>query len=321
MTICGFGATGSLSIGYVGSSFFASVTAGLGLSNSSSDQLVQVAGSFDSAGNFTLTGTGQLKLAAINFTLSVTASSQGGQVSVTGDTNLVIAGSGFALSGTFASVPGGVKVSMSVMANLSIAGFNLGQATITVFVQPGTEYVSINSALSLGGVFNANLSGYLGAVNGQALFNFTVSTGINIPGVAVSGNLTMTNCGDSSCTSTGSFKASVSGQFLDFYGYSYQFSPVTVNPDWSFTVNSAGSISTCSDWTSFGVVQFSACLGGYYNVTLSTSTPYVAFNLGFDVAVKRQIWTVTISCSGRWYNPASWNCDINAGWGPTRDID
>ena len=320
MNICGFGASGSLTIGNVGSTFFATVSAGIGLSNSSSDQLVQISGSFDSAGNFTFTGTGQVKLAAINFTLVVTASSQGGQVLVSADTNLTIAGSGFALTGTFAAVSGGVKISMSVTSNLTISGFNLGQATINVFVQPGNEYVTINSAMSLGGIFNGNLSGTLGAVNGTAIFNFSVAVGINIPGVAVSGNLTMTNCGDSSCTSTGSFRASVSGQFLDFYGFSYQFSPVTVNSDWSFTVQSAGSVSTCSDWTSFGVVQFSACLGGNYSIYLSTSAPNVSFALGFDAAVKRQIWTVTVSCSGQWYNPASWNCDINAGWGPTRDL-
>jgi hypothetical protein len=319
--ICGFAtATGYLQLGNVGGTFFAKVSAGIGLSNTSSDQLVQISGSFDSAGNFTLTGTGQVKLAAINFNLNVTASSQGGQVSVSAGTNLSIAGSTFALTGTFAKVSGGVKITMSVMANLTISGFDLGQATVTVFVEPLTEYVSISSALSLGGIFNANLSGNLGAVNGQALFNFTVSTGINIPGVAVSGNLTLTNCGDSSCTSTGTFRASVSGQFLDFYGVSYSFSSVNVNSDWSFTSTSSGSVSTCSDWTSFGVVQFSACVGGSYSVTLSTASPYVAFNLGFDVNVSRQIWTVTITCSGKWYNPRSWNCDVNAGWGPTRDF-
>jgi titin len=319
--ICGFAsATGYLRLGNVGGTFFAQVSAGIGLSNTSSDQLVQISGAFDSAGNFTLTGTGQVKLAAINFNLNVTASSQGGQVSVSAGTNLSIAGSTFALTGTFAKVSGGVKITMSVMANLTISGFDLGQATVTVFVEPLTEYVSISSALSLGGIFNANLSGNLGAVNGQALFNFTVSTGINIPGVAVSGNLTLTNCGDSSCTSTGTFRASVSGQFLDFYGVSYSFSSVNVNSDWSFTSTSSGSVSTCSDWTSFGVVQFSACVGGSYSVTLSTASPYVAFNLGFDINVSRQIWTVTISCSGRWYNPRSWSCDVNAGWGPTRNF-
>lgn len=319
--ICGFAsANGYLRLGNVGGTFFAQVSAGIGLSNTSSDQLVQISGAFDSAGNFTLTGTGQVKLAAINFNLNVTASSQGGQVSVSAGTNLSIAGSTFALTGTFAKVSGGVKITMSVMANLTISGFDLGQATVTVFVEPLTEYVSISSALSLGGIFNANLSGNLGAVNGQALFNFTVSTGINIPGVAVSGNLTLTNCGDSSCTSTGTFRASVSGQFLDFYGVSYSFSSVNVNSDWSFTSTSSGSVSTCSDWTSFGVVQFSACVGGNYSVTLSTASPYVAFNLGFDINVSRQIWTVTISCSGRWYNPRSWSCDVNAGWGPTRNF-
>jgi len=79
-------------------------------------------------------------------------------------------------------------------------------------------------------------------------------------------------------------------------------------------------VATCSDWTSFGVVRFKACLGGSYAISLSTSAPNVVFNLGFDVSVKRQVWIVTVSCRGRWYNPSSWRCDVTAGWGSTRDL-
>jgi hypothetical protein len=318
--VCGFGVTGSISIGYVSGVFFAKASAGIGLSNNSSDQLIQIAGSFDSLGNFSMTGTGGVNLAAINFTLAVNATVQGSNTSVTVNSNLVIAGSGFAISGTFASVPGGVKTTISITRNLTIAGFNLGQATVTVFVEPGTEYVSITSSMSLGGIFTAYLNGSLGAANGQVIFNFSLTAGINIPGVPVSGNLNLTNCADSQCVSASTFKASVSGQFLDFYGFSYQFAPVNVNPNWSFTVQSSGSVATCSDWTSFGVVRFKACLGGSYSISLSTSAPNVAFTLGFDVSVKRQVWIVTVSCRGRWYNPSSWHCDVTAGWGSTRDL-
>jgi hypothetical protein len=319
-SVCGFGVTGSISIGYVGGVFFAQASAGIGLSNNSSDQLIQISGSFDSLGNFSMTGTGGVNLAAINFNLAVNATVQGSNMSVTVNTNLVIAGSGFAISGTFASVPGGVKTTISITRNLTIAGFNLGQATVTVFVQPGMEYVSITSSMSLGGIFTAYLNGSLGAANGQVIFNFSLTAGINIPGIPVSGSLKMTNCADAQCTSSGTFKASVSGQFLDFYGFSYQFASVNVNPNWSFTVQSSGSVATCSDWTSFGVVRFKACLGGSYAISLSTSAPNVVFNLGFDVSVKRQVWIVTVSCRGRWYNPSSWRCDVTAGWGSTRDL-
>lgn len=321
MGVCGFGVYGDVNIGDVGGVSFASVSARIGLSNTSSDSLVLVSGSFDSNGNFSFTGTGGVKLAGINFTLGVTVAAQGSNMSVTANTTLMIAGSGISLTGTFASVPGGVKTSISITQGLNISGFNLGTTTITVFVQPGTEYVSVTGSMALGGIFNAYLNGTLGAIDGQAVFNFTLTSGINIPGVAISGALKLTNCANSACTLLApSMTATVSGQFLDFYGFSYSFGSVTVNVNWSFTVQSSGATTSCSDWTSFGVVRFKACFSGSYSVYLSTSSPNVAFTVGVNVAVQRSVWIVTVSCSGRWYNPGSWHCTFNAGWGATRDL-
>ncbi|CAM8630622.1 Fibronectin type III [Acidimicrobiia bacterium] len=320
MSVAGFGVFGSVNIGNVGGVTFAKVATSIGLSNTSSDSLVQISGSFDSQGNFSFTGSGGVKLAAINFTLAVTAAAQGSNMSVTADTNLMIAGSGFALTGTFTKVSTGVKTTMSITSGMTISGFNLGTTTVTVFVQPGTEYVLVTNSLSLGGIFSSYLNGTLGAVNGEAVFNFTLTSGINIPGVSVSGNLKLSNCGNASCTSVGTFAASVSGQFKDFHGFSYSFSSVSVNSNWSFSVSSSGSTTSCSDWTSFGVVRFKACFSGTYSVTLSTSSPNVAFSIGSNVAVERSIWVVTVSCSGKWYNPRSWRCSVSAAWGASRPL-
>ena len=223
-----------------------------------------------------------MKLAAINFTLEVTAAAQGSNMSVTANTTLMIAGSGFALTGSFATVSGGVKTTMSITAGLNISGFNLGTTTVTVFVQPGTEYVLVTNSLSLGGIFNSYLNGTLGAVNGQVVFNFSLASGINIPGVSISGTLKLSNCATASCAS--------------------------------------GSTTSGSDWTSFGVVRFKACFSGSYGISLSTSAPNVSFSVGVNVAVQRSVWVVTVKCSGRWYNPRSWRCDVSAGWGSSRPL-
>ena len=320
MSVCGFGVFGSVNIGNVGGVTFAKVSTSIGLSNTSSDSLVQVSGSFDTQGNFSFTGTGGVKLAAINFTLEVTAAAQGSNMSVTANTTLMIAGSGFALTGSFATVSGGVKTTMSITAGLNISGFNLGTTTVTVFVQPGTEYVLVTNSLSLGGIFNSYLNGTLGAVNGQVVFNFSLASGINIPGVSISGTLKLSNCATASCTSIGAFSASISGQFQDFYGFSYSFGSVNVNPNWSFSIDASGSTTSCSDWTSFGVVRFKACFSGSYGISLSTSAPNVSFSVGVNVAVQRSVWVVTVKCSGRWYNPRSWRCDVSAGWGSSRPL-
>ncbi len=320
MSVVGFGVFGSVNVGNVGGVTFAKVSTSIGLSNTSSDSLVQISGSFDSQGNFSFTGSGGVKLAAINFTLEVTAAAQGSNMSVTANTNLMIAGSGFALTGTFTKVSGGVKTTMSITSGMTISGFNLGTTTATVFVEPGTEYVRVTNSLSLGGIFSSYLNGTLGAVNGAAVFNFTLTSGINIPGVSISGSLKLSNCGNASCTSVGVFSASVSGQFKDFHGFSYSFDSVNVNSNWSFSVSSSGSTTSCSEWTTFGVVRFKACFSGTYGVTLSTSSPNVAFSIGSNVAVERSIWVVTVSCSGKWYNPRSWRCNVSAAWGASRPL-
>ena len=320
MSVVGFGVFGSVNVGNVGGVTFAKVSTSIGLSNTSSDSLVQISGSFDSQGNFSFTGSGGVKLAAINFTLEVTAAAQGSNMSVTANTNLMIAGSGFALTGTFTKVSGGVKTTMSITSGMTISGFNLGTTTVTVFVEPGTEYVRVTNSLSLGGIFSSYLNGTLGAVNGAAVFNFTLTSGINIPGVSISGSLKLSNCGNASCTSVGVFSASVSGQFKDFHGFSYSFDSVNVNSNWSFSVSSSGSTTSCSEWTTFGVVRFKACFSGTYGVTLSTSSPNVAFSIGSNVAVERSIWVVTVSCSGKWYNPRSWRCNVSAAWGASRPL-
>ena len=320
MSVVGFGVFGSVNVGNVGGVTFAKVSTSIGLSNTSSDSLVQISGSYDSQGNFSFTGSGGVKLAAINFTLEVTAAAQGSNMSVTANTNLMIAGSGFALTGTFTKVSGGVKTTMSITSGMTISGFNLGTTTVTVFVEPGTEYVRVTNSLSLGGIFSSYLNGTLGAVNGAAVFNFTLTSGINIPGVSISGSLKLSNCGNASCTSVGTFSASVSGQFKDFHGFSYSFDSVNVNSNWSFSVSSSGSTTSCSEWTTFGVVRFKACFSGTYGVTLSTSSPNVAFTIGSNVAVERSIWVVTVSCSGKWYNPRSWRCNVSAAWGASRPL-
>ena len=320
MNICGFGVYGAVNIGTVGGVFFASGSASLGLSNTSSDQLVYVAGSFDSTGNFSFTGTGSVKLAAISFNLSVNASVQGSAVSVTANTNLSISGSNFALSGSFISVNGGVKTTMSLTANLTIGGFNLGQASVTLSVKPGTELVTVTDSMSLAGIFTASLNGTLGAVNGTAVFNFSLSAGINIPGVSVSGTLKLSNCTTSSCTAAGPFTASVSGQFKDFAGTSYSFNPIGVNSNWSFTVSTSGSTNSCTGWTSLGLIKYQSCFAGSYSLMLSTGSPYLAFSLGFQASVKAANWVVSTHCHGKWYNPRSWKCDTTSKWGSTYNL-
>jgi len=319
--ICGFGATGSVTVGDVGGTFFAQMSAGLSLSNTSSDKLISVAGSFDSQGNFSLTGSGNATLAGISFNLAVTAAVKGSNVGVTATTSLNIAGSGFTLSGSFSTVSGGVRTTMSLSSNLSLGGYNLGQGTLNLLVQPGTESLSITDNMNLGGVFTASLNGYIGTANGAPVFNFNLAAGVNVPGIPVSGMLTLSNCSNSSCTATsGSLNVTLAGSFKDPSGASYNFGAVSVATNFSFAVNSSGSVNSCTGWTSLGFSRMQGCVSGNYNVTLTSYSPYLSFSAGFGANISGQVWLISFSCSGRWYDPSSWRCSDTSHWGSTHSL-
>ena len=319
LNVCGFGVYGSVTVGKVGSSAYASVAAALRLSNTSSDSPVSIAGSFDSSGNFNFTGQGNVHLAGISFSLAVTASQQGTATSVSVNTNLSISGANFTLIGNFVSVSGGVHTFMTLTASLTISGFALGQATISLTVSPGIESVTISDSMSLGGIFTASLNGTLGAVNGSAVFNFSLTAGIYIPGISVSGSLMLTNC-NSNCTAVTAFSAKVTAQFTDFAGTKYQLPQVGVNSDWSWSASSSGSTNSCTGWTSLGLVRFQSCFNGSYSVAIMTSSPYLTFALSFQASVKGSNWTVSTHCHGKWYNPRSWKCDTTSSWGSSYNV-
>jgi len=319
--ICGFGAQGSVSLGDVGGTFYATMKAALSLSNTSSDAPISLSGSFTSQGNFTETGQGNLMLAGIGFQMAVTASVNGSNVGITGTTTLGLGGTSYTLTGSFQSVAGGVKVNLALSSNLTMAGYNLGQGTLALAVQPGSESISIADNMSLGGIFTGSLNGYIGAVNAQPVFNFNIAVGVNIPGVPVSGMLGLTNCTDSSCTSTtNSLTATLAGSFKDVSGVSYNFGAVRVNSDWSFNVTSSGSTNSCTGWTSLGFSRMQGCVSGSYNVTLSSSSPYLSFTAGFGAGISGQVWVISFSCSGHWYDPSSWRCSDTSHWGSTHNL-
>jgi hypothetical protein len=297
------------------------MSAGLSLSNTSSDRLIGVSGSFTSQGNFSLTGSGNVTLAGISLNLAVTAAVNGSNVGVSATTNLAIAGSGFTLSGSFSTVNGGVKTTMSLSSNLTLGGYNLGQGTLNLLVQPGTESLSITDNMNLGGVFTASLNGYIGTANGAAVFNFNLAAGVNVPGIPVSGILTMSNCSNSSCTATnGTLAVTLSGSFKDPSGASYNFGSVNVATNFSFAVNSSGSVNSCTGWTTLGFSRMQGCVSGNYNVTLTSSSPYLTFSAGFGAGISGQVWIISFSCSGRWYDPSSWRCSDTSHWGSTHSL-
>jgi len=55
-------------------------------------------------------------------------------------------------------------------------------------------------------------------------------------------------------------------------------------------------------------------------VTLSSSSPYLSFTAGFGAGISGQVWVISFSCSGHWYDPSSWRCSDTSHWGSTHNL-
>ena len=315
MGIQGFSVQGTAALSDIGGNFSAMLSLGLYLSNAASQPAIEVQGSFTQNGAFTLTGSGTVDLGGLGVNLNVTAAStyhDSGSVSASG--SFAIAGTTINVAGSFSAASGGISASLSGTADFAPGGFNLGNVTTSVTVSPGYEDITLSASVNLGNVLTAGINTNIGIVNGQAAMYLTVDAGFNMPGINISGNLTLTNCSSSSCTSLTGFSASIGGQFTDFTGASYSFGSVAVNTNWSFSFNVSGWTNNCSGVVNTGANEWQACFGGSYSLTVSSSSPYLTFAVNFQASVNAANWEVNTSCSGSWY-PSSWNCNTSSYFG------
>ena len=82
LAIGGFDVSGSVGVGSVGGDFYATVAAQLDLVPQSTNDMAAVSGEFQSNGDFSFTGSGQLEIGGFLLKVAVAASSQGGNESV-----------------------------------------------------------------------------------------------------------------------------------------------------------------------------------------------------------------------------------------------
>jgi hypothetical protein len=279
LNIGGFGATGSIVVGDVGGSQWVNLATSIGLSNSG--DRVNIAGSFQSNGNFTFTGSGNLTLAGFHLTTSVTASKNGANVGVSGTAQINAGPLQGSVNGSFTSTgSGGVSATLNATLNLNLGGFNMGGATLTLAISPGNESLTVTCTVGQGD-FSGYLSGSFAYNNntGAAQFNFNVAVSVSVGSFSVgSANLQISNPGGG-----GSVQIQFSG-VLNAFGYQYGINGL-LNGDWSFSIGASGSSSGCSGQTDLGFALFQACYNGSYSVSLTSWAPYVTMNVNFNATV------------------------------------
>jgi len=303
LNLAGFDVTGNVGFGSVGGDFYALVGAEIDLSPQGSGDMVAISGEFQSNGDFAFSGSGTLALAGFSLAMQVTASSESGNVSVAGSTTLNLYGSTLYLAGSFTMDGGQVSTTLNATVDLSIGGWNLANAAVTLSDTPTSIGLTADVAID---VDVAQLSGRLTFIeNGSntPLFYLAAQGTITIPGIGgIAMDGTFTNCTDPTCSqAAGDTTLTMTGS-IDLGGDTFDFPTVSISSDGQFSVSAAYSGNPCSGEIYLLVVRGWGC--AWYNETLLIT------NSDFSVSSDQGI---TIYFEAWW--PFSWHGPWSFGFG------
>ena len=319
LTIGAFDATGSVSVGDVGGTGYATVATDLKLSPQSSKDEVSIAGSFESNGNFSFTGTGVLDIAGFDLDMQVTASKQGADVNVAGAAGLALGGTTVALSGAFGEDGGAptTKLSASV-TGLNLGGFDVGNATVTLLQTPQEMGLSADIAMSVGAPeatvsANGTVSFVESLAGGAPLFHGSLDGGLSIPalgGLGASLTATFNDCANTDCTQPGPASLTMDGS-LSAGGFSFDID-TSVSTSGAFSASADSTGQACSGTADLGVVELNACFGYTISLFVGSNAPYGQLGTSAFANVQERNW----SKSGPW-----WKVWSGWGWSSWRDLD
>ena len=288
--IDGFGLTGDVGLGHVGSDDYANLNATIALSPQSTNNEITVAGDFNSNGNFTFNGSGNLDVAGFVLNMQVAVSSQNGNENISGAANFDVGGTTLAFAGDFSMQNGQPSTSLTASANLVFDGFNLGNTTVYLNQTPSS--FGMNAQIALNADL-ATLNGQLTFIEngGAPLFYLSAAGNLNIPNLAnASMSGVFTNCTNPSCTQATTTTLTMSGS-LDVYGITYNFPTIVIGANGFFSITSDSSGSSCTGTTEIWPANWQACFSYTETLLISDAAPY--FSVSASAAADVQV---------QWYN-------------------
>ena len=288
--IDGFGLTGNVGLGHVGTDDYANLNATIALSPQSTNNEITVAGDFNSNGNFSFTGSGNLDVAGFVMDMQVAVASQNGNESISGAANFDVGGTTLAFAGAFSMQNGQPSTSLTASANLVFDGFNLGNTTVYLNQTPSS--FGMNAQIALNADL-ATLNGQLTFIEngGAPLFYLAAAGNLDIPDLAdASMSGVFTNCTDPSCSQATTTTLTMSGS-LDVYGITYNFPTIVIGANGFFSITSDSSGSSCTGTTEIWPANWQACFSYTETLLISDAAPYFSVSASADADVQVQ-----------WYN-------------------
>jgi hypothetical protein len=309
LDVAGFKGSGSVWVGRAGGVTGASLDGNLQVVGTSGTNSVAVAGNIDTAGNFSLKGSAALDLAGFRPNVAVTVTKTGQTVTVSGAASIAVGSSSVKLSGDFRYDAGQFRFRLNGAGNLAVGGYNLGNANVKLSNFPEDAGLSAQIALQAGSTLTA--SGKLN-IEANGRFFFSADANLDLHAVKVAGTVTFTNnyqtCSavltgwkniffpifTTTCTTrdippTLSAAATVSAS-----GFSFAVS-MNVSASGSFSATArtpvSGETVVTTPTVSFVVAKGYGELSYHFELTIQSSSPYLAVDGAGSAAIKYQYWT------------------------------
>ena len=304
LKLSGFTGTGSVTIGKAGTNPWAQLGGSLQLTGTSSNNSVSIAGSFETNGNFSLTGSAALNLAGFQPNVDVSVTKTGSDIAVSGSASVSFMGTDVKVKGDFSYAGGQYRFRLDGTATLGLGGYTLADSAIhfSNFPEDAGLWAQVNlnagSTVHAGGRINVVLGGR---------FSFSADADINLVAFTVRGSVSFANYGDF-CYPTFSwatFRFSTKCTTVDFAprlaasatvgagGFSFGVNMV-VSSDGSFSATArtpvSGETVITSPTIDFGVVRGYAEIRYYMQLTVQSASPNIAVKGLGSAAIKYQTW-------------------------------
>ncbi|HEX4677894.1 MAG TPA: hypothetical protein VH210_01640, partial [Gaiellaceae bacterium] len=312
LNVAGFKGTGSVWVGRAGGVTGANLNGNLQIVGTSGTNTVAVAGSIDSAGNFTLAGSAALDLAGFKPTVAVTVRKAGQAVTVWGKANIAVASSSVDVSGDFKYDGGKFLFRLNGSGNLKVGTYNIANADVKFSNFPEDAGLSAQVAIKAGSIVTVN-----GRLNFAPSGRFAISAQarLNLPGFPVDANVDFANYGQQcqakwryiriigiywpvydgkTCTDVDFPPRLNASATVGKDGFSFGVS-VTISADGSFKAIArapvSGETTVKTGTASFLVVRGYAQITYHAQLTLQSASPVAAVDLGGRASIQYAYWT------------------------------
>jgi hypothetical protein len=307
MTLGGFPGSGNVVIGRAQNIVYGDFNANWSIGAGDIGGQVYVSGSFDTAGNFSFAGSGNLNLVAFNAAVSVSGSKNGNTWQFAMSTNINVMGAvSVGFSGNFYKSGSTTRFTMRGSADLRAAGIGGGRGNFRISNEPGQAGLYADVSINIAGI-NGGGAMWVGA---DGTFDTSIWVGINFPGVSAGGWVKIGNVAWYNGQRYRGNSYFIVDAWLNFVGVSFRMYGY-INGDGSFQFTASAGPWNWGTYINAGFVQLSFGTHFASYITITSWAPYISIYIGGSAWMD---W----SWPECWWGGGRWSRYFRCGWGGWR---